>query len=129
MPIWLTALKVIPWGDVVAAAPTVARSARELWRGVRGPADAPTGAVAAPAVPMRDDALESIALRVASLEERLRALNDEAAASAEVVSSLAEQNQRLVEAVAILRARTRLLLVAVCVLAAGLGGVAWHAFG
>ncbi len=128
MALWLTALKVIPWGDVVAAAPTVARSARELWRGVRGPGDAPVDAASPPAQ-LRDDALGPIALRVASLEEHQRVLREEAAASAGIVASLAEQNQRLVEAIAILRARTRLLIVAVCVLAAGLGGVAWQAFG
>ena len=32
MSIWLTALKAVPWTDVIAAAPAVARGARKLFK-------------------------------------------------------------------------------------------------
>jgi len=32
---WITAFKVIPWGDLIAAAPTVVKGARQLWATVR----------------------------------------------------------------------------------------------
>ena len=38
---WLTAFKVIPWGDVIAAAPTVARGAKKLWDSIREQPAAP----------------------------------------------------------------------------------------
>jgi hypothetical protein len=31
---WIAAFRIIPWTDVIAAAPTVARTARDLWRGI-----------------------------------------------------------------------------------------------
>jgi len=93
---WLTAFKVIPWGEVIAAAPAIAKGARQLWTAVRKqdalPADAEPGD------------------RVQVLETRVEALRSELASSAELVATLAEQNARLIDAVAILRLRTRVLL-------------------
>lgn len=82
---WLTALKLIPWRDVVENAPTVLRTAKRLWD--REPA-APT------------------------LQQEVAALREEAQRAAQVIGSLAEQNTRLVQAVEILRVRTRVLMYA-----------------
>ncbi len=102
MAAWLTAFKVIPWADVIAAAPTVARGAKKLWHSVRDqPPDSKSGSVAG-----------SPEGRLEALESQLDDLRKELAASSELISSLAEQNARLVEAVGILRVRTRTLLVA-----------------
>lgn len=102
---WLTAFKVIPWGDVIAAAPTVARGARKLWDSIR---DQPPASAAGPA----PDSPEG---RMRALESQLLDLRRELAASTELINSLAQQNQRLVEAVGILRVRTRTLLFATAV--------------
>lgn len=101
MAAWLTAFKVIPWSDVIAAAPTVARGAKKLWDSVR---DQPPGAKTRPA-----DGPEG---RLNDLEAQLAALRQELAASSELIKTLAEQNARLVEVIGILRIRTRALLVA-----------------
>ena len=47
-------------------------------------------------------------------------LRRELTAASELVTQLAEQNRRLVEAVAILRVRTRVLMVFAAIMAAGL---------
>ena len=81
---WITALKLIPWRDVVENAPTVLRTARKLWD------RQPQGQH--------------------SLQQEVASLREEARRAAEVIESLAEQNTRLVQAVEVLRARTRLLM-------------------
>lgn len=83
--IWLTALKVIPWGDVIVHAPKVLGAARKLLD--RSPNEPP---------PSKDEVLESMA---------------------KTLAALAEQNTRLVNAVDVLRLRTRLLMVATALLA------------
>lgn len=116
MAAWITAFKVIPWADVIAAAPTVARGAKKLWaavknRGSEGPEE------------NRPRGTEE---RLQALEAQLEELRKELVASSELVDSLAAQNARLVEAVGILRLRTRVLLWACGIafaLLAGLG--AW----
>jgi hypothetical protein len=82
---WITALKLIPWRDVVENAPTVLRTAKKLWT--------------------KEQPEPSLQQEVASLRE-------EAQRAAQVIESLAEQNTRLVQAVEVLRVRTRLLLYA-----------------
>lgn len=84
---WITALKLIPWRDVVENAPTVLRTAKKLWDKQPPPQS--------------------------SLQQEVAALRDEARRAAEVIESLAEQNTRLVQAVEVLRARSRLLIYAV----------------
>jgi hypothetical protein len=111
---WITAFKAIPWADVIAAAPVVAQGARKLWTSIRSKGPDAAGA----------RAMESTESRVQALEVKVTELKKELAASSELINSLAEQNARLVQAVGILRIRTRALLAA-CVAAvafsAGLG--------
>lgn|SRR5512145_955895 len=99
---WLTAFKVIPWGQVVQNAPTVLRGAKKLWGMVGNNAAHPHQAVE----PSR-------------LEHEVVELKQEVAKAAEVITSLAEQNGRLVEVVEILRVRTRVLTVAIAALSIG----------
>lgn len=99
---WLTAFKVIPWGDVIAAAPTVARGAKKLWDSYR---EQPTTTATSASAQSPEGRLQSLESEVADLRKEL-------ATSSEIVSTLAQQNERLVEAVGILRIRTRALLVA-----------------
>jgi len=113
---WLTAFKAIPWGDVIAAAPAVAQGAKKLWGAVgkddAGPAVAP-GSLPADAEG-----------RLRTLEAQITGLQRDNAASSELIKSLAEQNSRLVDAVEILRVRTRALLALCLVLAVLLAGLA-----
>jgi hypothetical protein len=83
---WLTALKFIPWRTVMENAPTVLRTAKKLWDN-QPPPDT-------------------------SLQQEVASLREEAQRAAAVIESLAEQNARLVQAVEILRVRTRLLMYA-----------------
>ena len=109
---WITAFKVIPWADVIEATPAIVRGAKQLWGKVQrneAPAPETGGAIAAPGSPEQ---------RLAALEARVQQLGDEARASSELIDQLAQHNARLVEAVQTLRVRTRVLTIAVVVLAA-----------
>lgn len=93
---WITALKLIPWRDVVENAPTVLRTARNLWN---------------------KEQPEPL------LQQEVASLREEARRAAEVIESLAEQNTRLVQAVEILRVRTRVLMYALGAVTVGLVAV------
>lgn len=119
MPIpWIAALKIIPWGDVIEHAPKVLNAARKLLDKQKTPN------VPVPASPPLDPAAEPPSL--GELRNRLieaRQLIDQQAAAqqqmAQTLTELAEQNARLVEAVQLLRVRTRVLIVAAVLLAVG----------
>jgi hypothetical protein len=110
MASWISAFRVIPWTEVLLAAPVVVKGARQLWDTVRKETRAPSGATT------HD--------RVAVLESQVEQLRKDLAESSGLVNSLAEQNARLVEAVAILRTRTQILFIGGGVLAAALAWVA-----
>ncbi|MGH8621389.1 MAG: hypothetical protein ACRET3_04550 [Burkholderiales bacterium] len=107
---WITAFKIIPWGELLAAAPTVVKGARQLWATVRKQ-DAPQVAGQGAEAGQR------------ALEAQIDELRRELTAASELVTRLAEQNSRLIEAVEVLRVRTRVLLVLAALLALGLAGL------
>ncbi|MCB1909641.1 MAG: hypothetical protein KDH15_19950 [Rhodocyclaceae bacterium] len=87
MPIpWAAAAKVIPWGEVIAAAPGIVRSARELLTRTTG------------AEGDRADG-DSPEQRIAALERQVQKIDDELTASSDLITRLAEQNERLIAAV------------------------------
>lgn len=95
---WLAALKIIPWGDVIEHAPAVLKGARRLLdRQSATPTPAPTQAPPDPA---------DLQLRLEALQ---RQHASDMAQLTQTVAALAEQNTRLVEAVDVLRWRTRWL--------------------
>ena len=108
---FITALKVVPWADVIAAAPAIVKGARKIFSGTDEPA---------PVVPPGADLNE----RVRLLEVRVQEMVEREQASAKLIAALAEQNAAVVEAVGVLRALIRWLLalnaVLLAVLAAGL---------
>jgi hypothetical protein len=106
---WITFFKVIPWTEVIAAAPTVVKGAQKLWSKVRKQE--------APQVTGQGPAAQR------ALEEQIAELRSELSAASELVTKLAEQNSRLFEAVEVLRVRTRILFAAVFVMAAGIIGL------
>ena len=113
---WLTALKVIPWGDVIEHAPAVLRGARRLLERQR---TAP-----APFTPPSHAMPPDLAALQQQLVEMQRQQASDMTQLMQTVTELAEQNERLVEAVEVLRWRTRwlgglsvVLLIGVVVLA------------
>jgi hypothetical protein len=116
MPLpWLTALKVIPWGNVIEHAPTVLKAARKLMDRQKAEPAPSSGA----AMDLADESLPSLG----ELKNRLIAaqaqLDDHAQMQAqltETVAALAEQNAQLVSAVQVLRQRTRGLMWAMATL-------------
>lgn len=113
---WLTAFKVIPWRDVIAAAPVVAEGAKKLWATARRKSPEP----------LPDTAALDPADRLRTLEVQTAELKRELAASAELIQSLADQNVRLVKAVDTLRFRTWILLVFCALLALAVAAVLWR---
>ena len=113
MPGWISAFKAIPWGDLLAAAPTVVRGTRRLLETVRHHKAAEPG--------------PDLASRVRSLEAQIAELRGELTSASKFLTTLAEQNERLVEVVAIMQSRTRALLLVTALLAALTVGLLVHA--
>jgi hypothetical protein len=126
---WLVALKVIPWGDVIEHAPKVLKAARQLLDKQR---QRPTEAAPPPATAMGDviempgptpPEVRALQQRLAAAREDLDRLQQTQDQITQTLADLAEQNTRLVQAVELLRKRTRLLMGAVVVLA--VAGLWW----
>lgn len=98
---WIAAAKAIPWADVIAAAPGIARGARELWKRVQ---TRETPAHSA-------DTADTPEARIAALEHRLAALGREAEQRSELVARLAEQNEQLIATLERERRRATLALI------------------
>lgn len=98
---WMTALKVIPWGDVIEATPGIVKSARKIFTRSQQAEEAATAHATA----------GDPSARIAQLEASLAELAEQQKASAQLIETLAEQNARIVEAVDALRVRTRVLVV------------------
>jgi hypothetical protein len=109
---WIAAFRIIPWGDVIAAAPTVARTARDLWRGLSKSRATETVASADDAA--RRGSAPTAEAEIRSLRADLTETRAQLLASSEVLQALAEQDEKLVAAVEVLRVRTRVLAF-VCV--------------
>ena len=99
MSIWLTALKAVPWTDVIAAAPAVARGARKLFKRPAGESMVNIASVDVAAGPS-----------LQSLSDAVEQLSAQQRASEEAVKTLSLQNSQLREVVDILRARCQLLI-------------------
>lgn len=126
---WLTALKVIPWGDVIEHAPKVLKGARDLLerqrqRGREPPSPAPD--LRAGVIDMPDPTppeVRELQQQLAAAREDVARLQQTQEQITQTLAELAEQNTRLVGAVELLRKRTRLLMGAVLVLAVVLGAL------
>jgi hypothetical protein len=119
---WLAAFKVIPWREVVTAAPSILEGTKKLWNTVSRTEEQAPPAEEQPkeAASNQPDPLLAINARLRALESRTTEIAREAVSSADLMRSLAEQNAQLVQAVEILRLRTRRSIWATVVL--GLGG-------
>jgi hypothetical protein len=119
MAIWMTALKIIPWGSVLESAPHIVKAAKHLFSETKTDTSGFSAAASSPAStgPANQDK------RVRLLEAKIAELSDEQRSSAELIKSLAEQNALIVEAIDVLRVRVKLLLIACVSLLAVLAGV------
>jgi hypothetical protein len=111
---WVTALKLVPWGDVIEATPQILQAAKKLLGASRkGKADASeAGSIAdgstEPTLPT------DVQLR--HLRERVLQLEQEQSDGATLIQSLAQQNAQVIQAVEDLRQRNRRLTLAVATL-------------
>ena len=122
---WLTALKLVPWVDVVRSAPQIAEGARKLWQTVgRNKAERPAAgaAISSPAATEGNEPLAALTTRVLALEREL-------ADATELIHSLAEQDKQLIAQIERLQHRERWLWRALAVLALGLVAAFWRASG
>lgn len=115
----MTAFKAIPWTEVIAAAPTVVNGARKLFDRVRRrePLSATPPETDPTASP--GERIDGLEREVGALQRRLIELEEQQLASTSLVQSLAEQNEKLLSIVNVLRLRTRILLGVSVVLGAG----------
>lgn len=111
---WMLALKVIPWGDVIEHAPKVLNGARKLLdKEHPQPPVVPAATGTTPAnEPWR------------ALQAAQQQLHHDMQQLAQTTAALAEHNSRLVQAVEVLRWRTRWLGLTCVLLLVGLLGVA-----
>ena len=122
---WFAAFKKIPWTEVMSAAPSVVQGTKSLWDRVRRKGTEAPESNEMQASPV-DATTSGMERRIRALEVAMAESKSEAASSAELIASLAKQNARLVNAVEVLRVRTRFLMGFCLVLAViMLGVVLW----
>lgn len=115
---WIAALKIIPWGDVIEHAPKVLNAARKLLDKNKQPsAPVPAGPPLDPAA--APPSLGELRNRLIEAQQLIEQQGLAQQQMAQTVSELAEQNARLVEAVQLLRVRTRVLMAVCALLAIG----------
>lgn len=102
---WLTALKFLPWGEVIEYAPKLVTGAQKLWQRVKTE-QAETDAIT---IEQSPQSLDDTARELLELKQQLQDTQAQQLELSNLVSELAAQNQRLVSAVDVLRIRTRIL--------------------
>lgn len=107
---WIASFKTIPWNKVLSVAPSIADGARKLWNGVAKNNALPERLPAPEKAYSPDPAISAIEKQMQALELRSAQIREEIALSSEILDKLAEQQSQLVQAVDILRVRTRTLL-------------------
>lgn len=102
---WLTALKFLPWGEMIEYAPKLVSGAQKLWQRARTE-QAETDAIIIEQAPA---SLDQTARELQELKQQLQDAQAQQIELSNLVSELAAQNQRLVSAVDVLRVRSRIL--------------------
>ncbi len=108
---WITALKIIPWKDVLESAPHIVKAAKKLYAGTRANVSNPSEVPDSPTITSDSENLGSLDSRLHHIESKILQLSDEQESSVELIRSLAKQNAHIVEAIEILRVRTKILLI------------------
>lgn len=102
---WLTALKILPWGEMIEYAPKLVNGAQKLWQRVKTE-QAETDAIIIDQAPA---SLDQTARELQELKQQLQDMQAQQLELSNLVSELAAQNQRLVSAIGVLRTRSRIL--------------------
>ena len=123
MALWMTALKLAPWGDVIEAAHQLLQAAKKLMGKTRAAGTAPVAGVTGTLTGADDSPSTPVTAQLQHLRERVAQLEQEQQDSAALIQSLAEQNAVVIRAVEALRLRNQRLgraLVVLGVLVAGI---------
>ena len=122
MAIWITALKIIPWGSVLESAPHIVKAAKQVFSAAKSDSGSFAEASNSPA---GEGAVnpDKVDKRVRLLEAKIIELSNEQRSSAELIKSLAEQNALVVEAIEVFRVRVKILLITCISLVGVLAGV------
>jgi hypothetical protein len=99
---WITVLKIIPWKDVLENAPHIAKAAKSLYAGTKNNTSFSSEAADSSTFTSDSENKESRDFRLHKIEREILDLNN-------VVRSLAKQNVRIVEAIEVLRIRSKIL--------------------
>lgn len=122
---WMTALKMIPWSNVLESAPHIVRAAKRLFAAAKADKVERDAFTPSSSVTGADDGTQPNK-RIQVMEAKIAELREEQKSSAELIKSLAEQNAFIVEAIEVLRVRLKVvLIVCICLLAASAGLVIW----
>jgi len=108
---WIAALKIIPWKDVLESAPYIVKAAKNLYSGTKNNASDPSETPDSPIDTSDSEIHGSNNPRFHKIETKILELSDEQESSVELIRSLAKQNARIVEAIEVLRVRTKILLI------------------
>jgi hypothetical protein len=124
---WLSALKVIPWGDVMSHAPQVLEKARDLIDRKR--AEAAPQPMATPNEPTGEvPSLGELKNRLLAANMQMDELKNKQHQLTQTVAELAEQNAGLLSAVSALRQALRLMVGGLVLAFVGLGALAYSHF-
>ncbi|MDC2859304.1 MULTISPECIES: hypothetical protein [unclassified Delftia] len=126
---WITALKLVPWGDVIEATPQVVKAAKSLLR--KKDAEQAVGAQPAAAgepLAAPRSAGEQALLLIQAQEARITQLEQSQRQSLELIEKLAEQNAQIVATVGALRMGAQRLAWACAILGACVAGLLIHAW-
>lgn len=110
----IAGLKLVPWSKVLENAPMVADTAIKLWNKVanRSKPDSPPGKQTIATANTSPSESDLLTVRVQTLEERVKILQDQIQVSSELIKELAEQNTQLVLRIEMNRARLVRLMIA-----------------
>ena len=120
MALWMTALKLVPWGNVMEATPQVLQAAKKLMGKTRAASTVPAASTLAGADETPATLVEA---ELEHLRERVVQLEQEQQNCAALIQSLAEQNAVVIRAVEALRVRNQRLGGALLVLGVLVAGV------
>ena len=128
---WVTALEMVPWADVIQAAPTVLKAAKGLMK--KSPEqeleEAAQAAFTTPAnASLPSNAGELALQQVAQLETRIQQLEAAQRASNQVLEKMAEQQAQIVKTVGLLRTGATRLAWACGILSVAVIGLLIYSF-
>src|SRR5574337_1797493 len=115
---WLSALKTVPWGDVISAAPAVVDGAKKLWNSVaRKPPPPALQSGSAHASAPASASPDALRARIAALEVTVGGLHQQMVDSSKLIQALAEQNAQLIARIEMIQKRIQRLMAGTAVVA------------